>query len=201
MNETQPEFKEFPKIHRYNRLVTVTEKLDGTNAQVYVTDWGDIFAGSRNRWLDTVQDNFGFAEWVQGNHDLLFRLGPGRHFGEWWGKGIQRGYGQSQKRFSLFNTIRWASPSATEHLPIPNANPKAPIEYQQLLPEGLDTVPEIWRGNHCDLTLAMQTIIDNLKMSGSWAAPGYMYPEGIVIFHVAANTAFKWTYEGDKNKG
>ena len=34
-------------------------------------------------------------------------LVPGRHFGEWWGSGIQRGYGLDEKTFSLFNAYRW----------------------------------------------------------------------------------------------
>ena len=32
------EFKEFPKIARLNREVIVTEKIDGTNAAVIVTE-------------------------------------------------------------------------------------------------------------------------------------------------------------------
>ena len=36
-----------------------------------------------------------------------------------------------------------------------------------------------------------------LALSFSLAAPGFMRPEGIVVFHVAANTAFKQTLEKD----
>ena len=38
-------------------------------------------------------------------------LGVGQHFGEWWGFGIQRGYGLHERRFSLFNTGRWSDPA------------------------------------------------------------------------------------------
>jgi hypothetical protein len=38
------EFQEFPKIFRLSREMIVTEKLDGTNAQVYVTDDGQVLA-------------------------------------------------------------------------------------------------------------------------------------------------------------
>lgn len=77
-------FVEFPKIHRYNRTVVITEKLDGTNAQVYINDEGTrCFAGSRNKWISIEDDNYGFARWVQTNHDELLKLGPGSHFGEW----------------------------------------------------------------------------------------------------------------------
>lgn len=31
-----PEFKEFPKMGRLSRECVVTEKIDGTNAQIYI---------------------------------------------------------------------------------------------------------------------------------------------------------------------
>lgn len=37
-----------------------------------------------------------------------------------------------------------------------------------------------------------------LREKGSLAAPGFMKPEGIVCFHVAANTGFKKTLENDE---
>jgi hypothetical protein len=43
--------------------------------------------------------------------------------------------------------------------------------------------------------------MDDLKKNGSYAMPGFMNPEGIVIFHVAANTGFKKTFEKDNGKG
>ena len=80
-----PEFIPFPKIARLSRLAIVSEKIDGTNAQVLITEDGDIFAGSRSRWITPEDDNYGFARWVEGNKDTLLKLGPGRHMGEWWG--------------------------------------------------------------------------------------------------------------------
>jgi hypothetical protein len=91
----------------------VTEKLDGTNAQVHITDDGRIFAGSRNRWITPDADNFGFARWVAEHEEELRALGPGSHYGEWWGSGIQRRYGLDEKRFSLFNVGRWTRASTT----------------------------------------------------------------------------------------
>jgi hypothetical protein len=101
------DFESFQKIGRLSREMIVTEKLDGTNAQVCITEDGDMFFGSRTRWITPQDDNFGFARWAEGNKSELMKLGPGRHYGEWWGHGIQRGYGLTEKRFSLFNTSRW----------------------------------------------------------------------------------------------
>ena len=41
-----------------------------------------------------------------------------------------------------------------------------------------------------------------LAYGGSLAAPGFMKPEGVVIYHTAANIMFKKTFKNDeKGKG
>lgn len=171
-----PDFVPFPKIARLNREAIVTEKLDGTNAQVHVTDAGDIIAGSRNRWLTPENDNYGFARWVEGNKAELLKLGPGHHFGEWWGLGIQRGYGLHERRFSLFNTARW---NGVEERP-------ACCGVVLVLYTGLfeQTCPAFW--------------IATLSGVGSYAAPGFRFPEGIVIYHKASGTLFKKLIDNDE---
>ena len=75
-----PEFQAFPKIHRLNREVIVTEKIDGTNALVWISDDStEARAGSRSRWITPEDDNFGFASWVRHNAEELRGLGPGYH--------------------------------------------------------------------------------------------------------------------------
>ncbi len=193
------DFVEFPKIARYSREVIVTEKIDGSNAQVAifsredvegkVTGWtmadalvtvGDlvIFAGSRNRWLTLAQDNFNFAHWVLANQHELVKLGPGRHYGEWWGSGIQRGYGlqKGEKRFSLFNVSRWADDAAR--------------------PACCHVVPVMGRYSGLE-SLDAHAVMRTLQEHGSLAVPGFMKPEGIVIFHAQGNVAFKKTFDKD----
>src|SRR5690349_11912868 len=98
------EFEAFNKIARLSRNCTITEKIDGTNACIAISDDGkDFFIGSRSRWITPEDDNFGFARWATEHREELLLLGPGRHWGEWWGAGIQRRYGVPEKRFSLFN--------------------------------------------------------------------------------------------------
>lgn len=170
-----PEFIEFPKMARLSREVIITEKLDGTNAQVFITDDGDLFAGSRSRWITPEADNFGFAAWAYGNKADLLRLGPGSHFGEWWGAGIQRRYGLDHKRFSLFNVSRWAGGDG---------------------PDCCHVVPELYRGDFT--TDAAYGCLVRLQKFGSYAAPGFMKPEGIVIYHTAARIGFKKTIDRDE---
>jgi hypothetical protein len=177
-------FNEFPKISRYSRDVIITEKIDGTNAQIYVPGpvddgYGEVFAGSRTRWIEPGNDNFGFAAWVQKNKDDLLQLGPGFHFGEWWGSGIQRGYGLKEKRFSLFNVHRWG----------PDGKDEA------MRPACCQVVPVLWRGNFSDLCI--EEIVENLRITGSMASPGFRPPEGVVVYHTAGNVLFKKTLEKD----
>lgn len=167
------EFSEFPKMARLSREVVVTEKIDGTNAQVFVGDDGLILAGSRSRWITPENDNFGFAAWVRDHADELRELGPGRHFGEWWGAGIQRRYGIADKRFSLFNVLRWS----------------------EKRPACCGVVPTLYRGQFD--TAAIDDTLDKLAQYGSVCAPGFMKPEGIVVFHIAGNVGFKKTIEKD----
>ena len=168
------EFAEFPKMARLSRRVIITEKLDGTNAQVFIGEDGEMKFGSRSRWITPEDDNHGFAKWGTDHAEELRTLGPGRHFGEWWGQGIQRKYDLNEKHFSLFNTERWGvvRPACCHVVPV--------------LFDG------IWSGKEPDL------LIETLRIMGSIAAPGFMKPEGIVVFHTAMNAGFKKTLEKDE---
>jgi hypothetical protein len=182
---THVEFRGFQKIARLRREMIITEKIDGTNAQIFITDTGEIHAGSRKRWITPQDDNFGFARWVaEHEQELLAGLGPGQHFGEWWGQGIQRGYDLKEKRFSLFNVSRW---SKFEADPL-NDGPDQ-------CPECCDVVPTLYRGLFDTNSIA--TALTVLKNKGSYAAPGFLKPEGLVIYHVHSGQLFKRTIEND----
>lgn len=120
--QEQTEFKGFPKVYRFlEQPITITEKIDGTNALVFVSEDGVVRAGSKNRWLTLEDDNAGFAKFVASNSDELLKLGPGYHYGEWWGKKIARGYNMDTKVFSLFNVSRWTPencPSCCDVVPV-----------------------------------------------------------------------------------
>ena len=108
MSDELPPFEAFESIARLSRNCVISEKIDGTNAQVCVLEDGRVLAGSRTRLITPEDDNMGFARWVAEHADeLRTGLGPGKHYGEWWGSGIQRRCGLKEKRFSLFNAGRW----------------------------------------------------------------------------------------------
>lgn len=188
-----PLFSQFPKMARLSREIVITEKIDGTNAQVLITDDGKVFAGSRTRWITPQDDNYGFARWVDDHRDELLALGPGQHFGEWWGKGINRNYGLDERRFSLFNVRRWAL-HGTEPKTYPTLDPRI-TKTQYVLPACCGLVPVLYEGLFTDISI--YSALRYLEEAGSQVAPGFMKPEGIVVFHTAANMCFKKTIEKD----
>jgi hypothetical protein len=220
MSDAKFMFEEFPKIARLKREIVITEKLDGTNAQIALFELHDsretdiaaadpycldfvpaledggnplaLYVGSRQRWIAPEgmiinddqsplkgSDNFGFARWVMENRTELAKLGPGRHYGEWYGHGIQRGYGLNGKRFALFNAARWGS-----------HNPNTPecCEVVTRLNEGLleKATPE--------------DCMNYLDDFGSQHVPGWSEPEGIIVYHSASRTMFKQTFGNDGGK-
>ncbi|WP_229398153.1 RNA ligase family protein [Micromonospora okii] len=199
-----PEFRAWPKTPRLHRDMIVTEKIDGTNAAVIieprpVSAARDYFgcypvapgcievngegwfvgAQSRKRIITPGDDNFGFAAWVREHAaTLVARLGPGYHYGEWWGHGIQRGYGlpRGDRRFSLFNVSRYTDLDVSDSI-------------------GLGVVPVLAR--HTFDTGRVASVLDDLRRGGSFAAPGFDRPEGVIVFHSAAGCVFKALIEGD----
>lgn len=192
------EFTGFQKIARFSRTVIVTEKIDGTNGIVYNGEDGEFLVGSRNQWITPEKDNYGFATWAYSHRDELQTLGSGQHFGEWWGSGIQRGYGlpKGEKRWSLFNVTRWVL-HGQEPKAIPTLDPRV-TRMQEVLPARVGLVPELWRGPFDDLHL--DQLMESFSSTGSLVSPGFMQPEGVVIFHTAGNVMFKKTFQKD-NEG
>jgi hypothetical protein len=175
------EFQPWPKIARLNRDIIVTEKVDGTNAAIVIDEDGNVAAQSRTRILNPDVkggDNFGFAAWVRQNAATLATvLGTGRHFGEWYGLGIQRGYGLTERRFALFNVKR--------HKAVPFADLGLP---------NVETVPVLYEGTF-DAD-AIQSCLTGLSEWGSNVGSGVA--EGIVVFHTASSTMYKVTLENDE---
>lgn len=132
-----------------------------------------VYAQSRKRFVTPSSDNYGFATWVKNNATELVRdLGVGRHFGEWWGSGIQRGYGltNGDRRFSLFNVQRYS--------------------YVGQMNYGLRLVPVLDRFDFFS-TGMISAVLEVLKEQGSYASPGFRSPEGVIVYHKALNGTFK----------
>lgn len=139
----EQQFVPFPKIPRLKRGCVITEKIDGTNAQVVVGEDGSVL---------------GFARWVAEHADGLRE---------------PRGYGLHERRFSLFNAGRWSSER----------------------PACCGVVPVLYAGDFS--TDAVDETMRHLKATGSYAAPGFFSPEGIIVYMTAARHTYKVLAEND----
>jgi hypothetical protein len=166
------EFKSFGKIERYEKIqAVITEKVDGTNACINFTAdetnplLHTLTCQSRNKLIDPFMDNYGFAAWAHANFEDLFDFfGPGRHFGEWWGNGIQRGYGTAERYFSPFNThlFNWERDD---------------------FPDNVSALPLLWQGPIADLDEAVRECMDDLALYGSFTLPGLGWDaEGCMVW-------------------
>lgn len=198
------EFQAWPKTTRLFRDVVITEKIDGTNAAIHISAGYEVHfpsqfelkpgeaivdgrlwrvgAQSRKRLITPDSDNFGFARWVYDNAaELVDLLGEGIHFGEWWGQGVQRNYGQDGKRFSLFNTARFDDlDEVVAGIPVR----PVPVLYEDVFDQQ-----------------QIEHILYLLRVDGSVAAPGFLSPEGICIFHTQSRIVQKVTLDNeDKGK-
>lgn len=189
-DNTGLDFKSFAKMNRFHdETMYITEKIDGTNAQIFIHNSAEIVdehsvipprkymkIGSRNRYISVDDDNFNFAQWCHDHHDELIQLPHGRHYGEWWGQGIQRGYGLTEKRFSMFN--------------------QSLHEIKNIIP-CIDFAPVLYQGEF-NLEKITEVMAD-LQKNGSKASPGFMDVEGVVIFLRKSSIFFKRTFD-DKHK-
>ena len=171
----QIEFKAWPKIPRsQGNAVTVTEKMDGTNACVIIRSGVVVGAQSRNRLIKPGDDNMGFALFVSENHEALTALGDGYHYGEWVGPGIQKNpHMLTEKAFYLFNTFR---PPET----LPDCVKQVKVLYQGERTEGLEDrlMEELWH----------RAMIE-----------GYS-PEGLICYDHATRTYVKYTFANQQGK-
>ena len=121
------EIKKFPSIEQFRNTVKAVRKymarkgmeeyyvdfvgnvkLHGTNAAI-VLEGGQLFYQSRSRIIDINSDNAGFAWFCESNKgrilDWMKENNPGQTFvmfGEWSGRGIQKGVGISEIEKAFF---------------------------------------------------------------------------------------------------
>lgn len=195
---TTIEFEAWPKTTRLFRPVTVTEKIDGTNACIIFAqdedtpDGYELGVQSRNRLITPWDDNQGFAQWVAENHGELFeKLSYGRHYGEWWGQKIGRKYNMTHRVFSIFNTDLW---SVQPYV----APPKFEIGDAVLT-----SAPVLYRGDFDQDKIlgAAAALLRDGSEASSHLGEDFDKPEGICIWHSQTRQVQKFTFDNnDKGK-
>lgn len=194
---TMGEFKGWGSTPRFHKGLTITEKIDGTNACIVIFN-GEVKAQSRKRMITPEDDNYGFAKWVYENAGALTdTLGYGYHYGEWFGEGIQKNpLGITGKRFALFHATKYT---------IENG-----YDLEQV--DGLETVPLLFHGQADVWTIPH--LLEKLKVFGSKVAgaktetvqvftgPDGSYsvaakPEGVIVWHKETQQKYKILLEDD----
>lgn len=177
MSEEITLFKGWPKIGRASPFsVTITEKMDGTNACIIIEEGSLVGVQSRKRMITPEDDNFGFALWVKENTAELLSLGDGYHYGEWAGEGIQKNpHNLTGRSLFLFNTFRWNVGNPNK----PDICEVVPILYEGILKEG---------------TVA-QVLAELIEESGSGVTP-----EGVVVYYHAFRKYTKHTIKEPTGK-
>ena len=181
-------YSSFPSIERLENIYCViSEKIDGTNGLIEINETNVRF-GSRNRYISFSDDNAGFANFFK-DYEARFKDAakdittdksyPLRIYGEWFGRGIQRGYGLKDKFFMPFSSFY------SEKL----------IEYQ--VPNVI--TPNIMYTGKFSMEV-VDTCMQQLKLNGSGVVKDYKQPEGIVIFFPKYNFRLKETFDGAKWK-
>jgi hypothetical protein len=178
-NTEEVEFQSWPKIPRgKGNLITVTEKIDGTNACIIIRAGELVGFQSRNRLIKPGDDNMGFAFWGDQHKEELESLGDGYHYGEWAGPGIQRNlHGLDSKTFFLFNTFR----------------------PQETLPSCVEQVQVLYHGPYSEESIegCMSTLKEQATEAGT-------VPEGVVVYFHDTRSYMKDTFanrEGKWNEG
>lgn len=148
-----------------------------------------VGAQSRKRLIWPGSDNFAFAGWVKANaKELVDLLGPGRHFGEWWGLGIQGGHGMDRKIFSLFDQHRWTS--------VANQREDWTVRADAI---GMTTVPLLYTGKFTHS--AIPDSLNMLRQNGSFAAAAYgvsgFKAEGVIVHFPYLDLRLKAFVEND----
>ncbi len=206
------EFRSWGKTPRLFRDIVITEKIDGSNSAIIFAEVlgedvdhvgsnelivrGDrlfqVGAQSKNRLITPgkTTDNYGFAAFVYANKEALFDLlGEGHHFGEWYGEGIQRRYGDANKgirTFALFNTAKHKDTFGS-------------FEDEAGRHVLVESVPVLYEGPFSEE--AIQAILQELGKRGSIAVPFHPNPEGIVVYHTQSKQVYKVTRDNnDKGK-
>lgn len=193
------DYPEFPSIERFDNVYCIiTEKIDGTNGLIEIgtngiTEEGIVMFGSRKKYLYPGKDNYGFLaffspyvsellkickEIKEENTDFDFINNPPiRIYGEWFGKGINRGYNLSDRQFMPFNSYY-----ADKLRNIPNITQPEPLHQGKFSREIL---------NDC---------MNFLREEGSQVVPGYKNPEGVVAYFPKYKFSLKETFDGPKWK-
>lgn len=177
------EFKKYQHLERFGNdevegielgKLYIFPKLDGTNAQVWLDDEGNIKAGSRNRELTLEKDNAGFYKFVLENENIkkyLEKHPTHRLYGEFLVPHSLKTYREDAwRRFYIFDVCLDKEDGSVEYIPYDI--------YKPLVEEfGLDYITPIVTMTNGSYEYFIRTLDNNTFMIQDGKGVG----EGIVI--------------------
>jgi len=205
------EFQAFNKIPRLSRDVVITEKIDGTNGQIFIAKYNDVV----EQYKQTIDSKIEAVQWIEkhclykSKDDLCAFAGSRKR---WLARGDDN-----------FGFACWVEQNASELITLGEGHHfgewygngiqrKYGLDHKRFAlfnigkwndetkPKCCEVVPVLYEGEFC--TNSIEVIVDTLRITGSKAVPGFDKPEGIIIFHRASGKLFKKTCENDeKPKG
>lgn len=186
-------FIKWPSTPRFHKYLTITEKIDGTNACIRILD-GTVSAQSRKRVITPDDDNFGFAKWVHDNAGALTDvMGYGVHFGEWFGEGIQKNpLGIEGKRFAHFSPWKF-NDEQKERI-----TESGLVEFVPVLFEGqadIYTIPNVMQ----DLDLYGTRVAGATKVANGydWELDEMARAEGVIVWQRETQQKYKILLDND----
>lgn len=176
-------FKKYQHLERFGNdevegielgKIFIFPKLDGTNAQVWLDDEGNIKAGSRNRELTLEKDNAGFYKFVLENENIkkyLEKHPTHRLYGEFLVPHSLKTYREDAwRRFYIFDICLDKEDGSVEYIPYDI--------YKPLIEEfDLDYIPPISTMTNGSYEYFIRTLNNNTFMIEDGKGVG----EGIVI--------------------
>lgn len=204
-----PLFQEFPKLTRFSHDWVVTEKIDGTNAQIYIEQLDSLINENPSLSRGTAPDDdlilkivcaggLDYAVMAGSRNRMLSR----RTDNHGWAKFVQEnaevlydtlGVGRHFGEWFGLGIGKRQYDLKEKRFALFNVSRWANVE----LPPQVMTAPVLFEGYLADST-QFGTILSDLRQKGSRVTEGFMNPEGIVMFHRPSQTLFKKTFDYDE---
>lgn len=217
------EFKEFPKIHRWERDIVITEKIDGVNSQVVITHFDEdelgptqaeiapfealVDSGDATR-VDLMAGEKAAIRYLRATSRSGY-IKPGKQsdnhgFAGWVydnaSQLVQLGVGKHAGEWWGYGIGRgYGMDRGERHFSLFNVSRFNDAN----IPPCCRVVPVLYRGplKMQSGELATDFCLRRLQYAGSEAARGYRNFEGFVVYHTTGNVLFKRTTGPEEQGG
>ncbi len=221
------EFQKFDKIPRLSRDTVITEKIDGTNAQVCIISYKDLFTNFKfEKDKSAIEEMYDFVERycvyktlaITDEDDILFMFaGSRKRWLDCSSKGDNYGFAKwvkanADKLLELGEGRHYGEWYGNDIQRNYDLDEKRFALFNSGRWSNRDIPLEVTdKRNYCPEccsvvpvlytgvfdTIRIESVLESLRINGSKAVSDFMRPEGIVIYHSASGKLFKKTIDND----